>query len=321
MDACQSLPREWIHGTTCPVCGGISLDIERQAAAPDQFVCSTCSSAFEVATNGLHVRLVIAPAAILKQTCGEWMAPASVRRIVYESTAANQGSSQPALLPTHDVDDLLAKATQLHKLGNPIPVVAQTLRRSFGATDEQIAAITGELTAAMERHQRASLNSLMIIFACLVLIGGLLAFFLSPLSASAKLLLGFPAVNTEKNPAGPATEYLDEADLPAPLRALIPQGARLVKPLDVVIKNETPTGATSRCPSTTGEAARLFGGDMQSWTKSDNGWYLITTQPVTIRVPEGMYGGYFVFVHQPEMSNVIGPVVMENVNFVAISCR
>jgi hypothetical protein len=319
MDACQLLPKEWIHGTTCPVCGGINLDIERPTTGPDQFRCNACSTSFEVATNGLHVRLVNAPASIAKQTCGQWLAPAEVRRLVFECTAANQKNSLPAVIAPCDLDELRTKAQQLHKLGNSIPSVALTLRKSFGATDEQVSTITAELTAMDEQHQRAGMTTLLVSFACLVVIGGLIAFFLSPLSANAKQLLGVPVV--DQKPAAAEPSFIDEGNIPAPLRELIPEGARIVKPLDIVVKGEKPRGVDSDCPSSPGEAARLFGSDMKGWTESDNGWYLITTEPATIRVPEGMYGGYFVFSKQPEMRNVIGPAVMENVNFVAISCQ
>jgi hypothetical protein len=178
MDACQYLPKEWIYGTTCPICGSISISIEPQAAGADQFRCNGCASTFEIATDGLHMRMVNAPPHILDQTSGQWLSPAAIRRLTLENLSSSQVSSEGSTVVQCSNEELRAKAFQLHKLGNSIPAIAGTLHRSFGATDEQVQAICSELSADIQQHQRASLNALLLSFGCLVVIGVLLVIFL-----------------------------------------------------------------------------------------------------------------------------------------------
>jgi len=119
----------------------------------------------------------------------------------------------------------------------------------------------------------------------------------------------------------PGDEYLDPAILPAPMQTAIPEGARILKPPPVIIHQQPYTGRTERCPQSAGDAVRLFGGNLKQWTKAMVGWTMISPDPVLVNVPEGMSAGYLIFIERPEFYSVLGPVTIENINFLAISCE
>jgi hypothetical protein len=62
---------------------------------------------------------------------------------------------------------------------------------------------------------------------------------------------------------------------------------------------------------------------MQDWSAGTQGigWIMISLQTQTITVPKDMSAGYLEVSGSPEMSSAIGPVVIQNVNFVAVSCQ
>ena len=97
-----------------------------------------------------------------------------------------------------------------------------------------------------------------------------------------------------------------------------------------VVQTEPPpkpgTGGArpaSRCPTTSNEAADLFGGQASDWTyKADaGGWLMTAITPKTITVPAGMMAGYLQFGSGgANMNQVNGPAKIQNVNFIAITC-
>ena len=138
-----------------------------------------------------------------------------------------------------------------------------------------------------------------------------------------KLVIGLQGAGTRTGvqTAQPGDQFLDQAELPPELKAAVPEGAKILKPPDVVVHKGTRSGNTVHCPASLGDAVRLFGGDVKTWTQSRGGWTMISVAPQTINVPEGMSAGYLVYVTKPEFYSVPGPVTIENLNFLAISCE
>ena len=117
------------------------------------------------------------------------------------------------------------------------------------------------------------------------------------------------------------SQYLDPSILPDPIRAAIPAGAKVLKPPDIIIEKAESTGTRQRCPTSAGEAVRMFGGDLKTWTQVSAGWTLISMDPVTLYIPDGMTVGYLQYISKPEFFSVPGPVRVHNLNFAAISCE
>ncbi len=51
-----------------------------------------------------------------------------------------------------------------------------------------------------------------------------------------------------------------------------------------------------------------------------DGWYTISLSQKSIKVPKNMTAGYFEMAGSPSMESVTGPGVIDNVNFVSVSC-
>jgi hypothetical protein len=87
-----------------------------------------------------------------------------------------------------------------------------------------------------------------------------------------------------------------------------------------------PPGASSGtpipCPATPAQAAALFGGKPETWSKGPNGWIRIDTSgaDATIHIPYGMIGAYFRVGEQLVLVEVPGPALLSQAPSLAISC-
>ena len=113
---------------------------------------------------------------------------------------------------------------------------------------------------------------------------------------------------------------LSPANLPDPLKTLVPVGMTVVNPpTPVVIQGSVNDTATHPCPENAIQAARLFGGSTENWSFKQ-GWMMISKSPAMLRIPAGMSAGYLVFSPSMEMKSVNGPVSIQNIYMVIISC-
>ncbi len=119
-----------------------------------------------------------------------------------------------------------------------------------------------------------------------------------------------------------ATRLANSTGLPAWVATLVPSA---ITAINVPTPNVDPKGPPSApCPATSAQASALFGGPAGSWSfnHQEQGWILILAdRPTSIRIPDGMSGGYLVIGDRLEMRTAQGPATVNNVNFIAVSCQ
>lgn len=232
--------------------------------------------------------------------------------------------------------DLEERCRALLNLGNSPESVQRILTTSLHADDEEAEQIVRRVVEERQKRQAAVLGAtarwILVIAVCL----GLVAFMQASPAAAQRLLIAAGlqearAVETSLSETTPgsepvggvveSSEYLDPGILPEWMRAVIPEGARILKPKPIVVTPLSYGAPRVRCPQSPGEAARLFGGHMKQWQPAMGGWTMISAETVAVTVPEGMTAGYLVYIQRPEFYSVPGPVLIENVNFLAISCE
>jgi len=346
MTVSTHLPRSWASGAVCPVCGDKQLSIDPQIDRADLMVCACCTSAFEVATDGLHVHLVKVPAIFPQKVTEIWYRPGELRELAAQMRLANQEqASSSKSTDILDVDELRRRSLGLSKLGNPPERIRTILLGMPGAQSEDVQVVLRDLEVGKDQHERGVMRWAYALLVGLILIVGLVAFSTSQGVVLADVLqdakdgknplqilsaLFQPRVQTDPDQASAATQapgadtksqFLDTSLLPPVLQTAVPEGVKVLKPPEVVIVPARSTGRVERCPVTVGDAVRLFGGEMKIWTKSRGGWTMISTAPQNVFVPEGMTGGYLVYITKPEFNSVPGPVTIQNLNFLAISCE
>lgn len=317
---------DWLIGMVCPVCGDAHLTIEHELTQPDQMSCNACTTTFEVAQDGETVRLVRYPSHLPAELRNGWFKPSAITRIAYQAVK----QVEPLIAASAPVVDLPVeeRVKKLARLGNPPEKIRAILSRQPGIDIDM-----GQVDAVLATYQKQNKGS-----ATWSLVLGGLVVVLAIVVIAVLLLQSAPPANlaSQANPDNPAalqpgtkatadSPYLDPALLPAPLRTLIPSGMAILKPTPVVVHSlDANTQPTIKCPVSPGQAADVFGGEMEEWTKSDAGgagWYIISTQSRTIHLPKNMTGGYFEFINSPSMNSVVGPAVIENVFFMSISCE
>ena len=309
----SNIPEDWLIGMTCPVCGDTHLVIEREVSQPDLMSCHSCMALFEMSQDGGLIRLVRAPSSLPPNLANQWVKPASVGRLAYEH--AQKTEPVASFVEDLTLEERVIALTRLH---NSPDKVRQVLSRLPGVTTEQIDAAIAKVNPEKGKNNSAWTFILGIGVVILAVAIGV-------------VLLTTPGQGGQEAaaPSAQATatsvNFLNPANLPAPLQTLLPPGVKILQPTPATVRQLNPvTEATTRCPVTPGEAAQTFGGEMKEWTKSTQGgtgWSLISLTPRSIKVPKNMTAGYFVMGSSPAMESVIGPAVIDNVNFVSVSCE
>lgn len=331
LNARTHIPKEWLSGAVCPVCGEKNLMINQLLNQADCMMCASCASSFEIAQDGDHIRLVDGPANLPQQALGNWLKPATLRGLIQKNRIVDTPQIPQNTLPV-DLDSLRSRAQELQRLGNDPAKIQATLSRLPGINPNDLQRVIEEIQAERARKQQKTLQTTMIVITLFVLSICSLFVLMGPtrsVLASALMRTGIikatPTSEQTLAQSLPQTEqnqkYLDKSRLPSPLQTLIPAGANIIEPPDVIVRAEKQTGKKHKCPFSPGEAVLLFGGQLDAWSKANFGWTMISTDPQTIHVPEGMYAGYLVFIEKPEFLNVVGPATIENVNFLSISCE
>ena len=315
-----SIPDDWLIGAICPVSGYPKLTIERYHDQPDQLSCSVCATHYEGAHDGEHVRLRKFSSRLPQDLGERWVKPVEIGaiaiRVRREADAAAQAGQPGGEIP------LALRAQRLAELGNPPQKIREILLRQSGVTPDQVDEV---LTPVKKKVARKGGSVLWVIM--MTMLAGMILVVVSmlilPMLEAKK---DSPMVNgaPSNNNANDQSTFLNPTTLPAPLQTLIPAGMKILQPTPITVKQLDPkTQPQERCPRSPGEAAKLFGGNMKDWSPDTQGfgWIMISLSAQTITIPKAMSAGYLQVSGAPEMASVIGPVVIENVNFVAISCQ
>lgn len=312
------IPDEWAHQGPCPVCDASnSLDVLHLSDAPDQFVCQKCVTAFEVLSKGSKIRLMTLPE-VLKpawmETINRWMSPEDIQRLYKRFVAANQPIHESAkediseLLPETSLTnrEVMFQAAELYQLGNDFENIKLLLFQA-GATHQQVAAAIKRLDQRKQAQYKRRGCALWVMGLVAVLFFGLVAG-----------ILWF--TSRPENTQGEAAETTI-------LDAIIPQFdvGEMVSELAGIPTPQVINGgpAASRCPGNAQQAADLFGGEVSFWSEETGfrAWAMVNTgTPVTIRVPENMVAGYMK-LDSMELISAKGPVTIQNLNFVVITCE
>lgn len=224
-------------------------------------------------------------------------------------------------------EELKRRAAGLLALGNS-PARIRAALEGLGASLDQIDEVMATIETRYKQKEQADSRLLWWLGGAASVLMGLIIF-------AVILLLEQPAAPTTNSNgtvvAGtlPPVQVQAQTLLPGLPPGLIPKEIPSDIPPDfmaatpVVIPNATSNGNAAKCPRSDIEAANVFGGEVEDWeyNSQSNGWSLTNVgSGVTITVPDGMVAGYMTIVDSIEMVSVDGPVTIENVNFIAISC-
>lgn len=311
----EHIPDEWAHRGHCPVCQAKnSLDVLHIAETPDQFVCQSCATAFELQSKGNKIRVMTLPE-VLKpawmDVINRWMTPeesqrlyqryASTERPVPEDDALDQ-------IPETTLSDkaVMLQALELQRLGSNFEKIEMLLFQA-GAAQRQVNGALKRLqqTKAKENQRRGCIMWVMGIAALVIF--GLFAGFLWLTSTSGSPddeINDTEAVDSSFPLFDPAEVMTELAGIPTP---------HVVK---------SGPGIT-QCPGNPSQAAELFSGEPRFWSEEHGfrAWAMVNTgTPSTIRIPQNMVAGYMK-MDSLEMITVQGPATISNLNFIVITCE
>ena len=311
----EHIPDAWAHKGACPVCrASQTLNISHQEDAPDQFVCQQCGVAFEIqSSGGPLIRIKVIPEVlkpVWRDVFDRWMDPADLQ-VLYQRYHAEQlhASSKKADTPAESVlsdHDVMKRVVELKRLGNDNETVGLLLYQA-GATTPQIKAALHRYQNATHQQTKGRSQALGWMVTASVLILILLAGIVWMLYE-----LGFISANSS------ATD--EKADLVA---ELIPVDAFADISVEVTPEGIRGGPKASACPTTSSQAATLFGGNRSYWTyKADShAWMMINDgSPVTVRVPANMFAGYL-NLETMELKTISGSALIRNANIVAVLCE
>jgi hypothetical protein len=349
-----NIPDAWGASAHCPICGACPLNILHPPQSPDEFACPRCGAEFELEQNGSRIWLNALPQDLHKALGSQWVtidevkseveklkqqfeqpakAPVSepaltVANLPPPVSTGNKPAAKPAASaakvpppapPPAPDPELVAQARELYSLGNTVDQIRVIMGRTNRVSSKELDAILEEVTRLdRKKHNRQNRNVIIAVIISLLILSCCLAVAFSFKSFQSNLHLG-------NQPAGQSAaptqgSILNPADLPDPLKTLVPAGMTVVSvPTPLVIQGSVNDSAHYQCPENAIQAARLFGGSTENWSFKQ-GWMLISKTPVTLHVPANMSAGYIVFSPDMEMKSVNGPVTIQNIYMVIISC-
>jgi hypothetical protein len=112
-------------------------------------------------------------------------------------------------------------------------------------------------------------------------------------------------------------------DLAEAIRSTLVPNAASSMGMTTPVVQQLEGGPAGTCPGTPAEAAALFGGRAETWSRGSNGWIRIDTsgEDATIYVPAGMLAMYFKVTDQLLIPvEVEGPATLSGAPGLAISC-
>jgi hypothetical protein len=319
-----SIPDTWGEKAQCPLCATRGLFVHQQPEQPDQLRCPKCRLAFEVENGGARLHVARWPAALeeLDGLTKDWLTVAELRELakkVVSAPATPQTASVPirskseglAPGPERPVkaaisDETIMRVKALRDLGNSEYQVRQILL----GEGKTLAEVQATISAANEmdkkdrsRQQRKLWRSLtatmLALFVCI--------------GSGVLLQSGFSDNKPEiiaNAQASVAPQAADALHLNTPVVQYAPN----------------PPAAASvitGCPGNAEEAAMLFGGKSFNWKSppGSNGWFMIDIeQGNSIYVPSNMTAAYMELGAAINLVEIRGPVTMQDVYYIAISC-
>lgn len=297
------VPDTWAKAH-CPVCGESVLSVVHLPDFPDYFKCANCEVAFDVERGGRLIRLKYIPEELTsldESLRFAWVEAASVRREVEKRVGLDERkklTNVPPPLQALTDEEVLKRAAGMYRLGNAPRTIEASLRYA-GASQEQIQSISVRMKRQAEIDARKQTRK----FLTLAGIAGLLVLFMGG------WLIRSGYFSAEKVSITPPT-FAD--NLPAPVQKLLP----------TTTVSQGGSRAKHDCPTTSEEAARLFGGDASVWAPAQYGtWQMMSVESsAAVFVPARMRAGY-ITNQSLQFSTVNGPAVIYGVNFVTIMCE
>ena len=346
-----TIPDTWAMQAQCPLCNHKPMQAAHAPNAPDEMVCPQCGLSFEIEHGGSRVRLKDLPPQLrpLRDTLSDqWLtmkevsglierkpspplprsaaapsvsAPANVQPAAPASTAEAASPGEPI-----SNEELSDRARKLIALGNsPSKVRSIFAEANFPA--EQIEAVMKEIEAVDRRQRQSASRGVLMMgsaagLALLVFIGLCVYIIRSP---------QFQRPTATPAPTRPPLS-IDPAKILAPFISGGANPGSAPLPQSVLPNSGAPTAAAqqgsgpaaSKCPTSPGDAAALFGGKANEWKPSDQfpgSWIFISTTATTIRIPAKMTGGYVRGGSTIDMIAVSGPTTLTNVNFATVTCE
>ncbi|MDR3577689.1 MAG: hypothetical protein P4L50_27805 [Anaerolineaceae bacterium] len=347
-----TIPVEWGKSAHCPICGTSPLTIIHPYQRPDEFQCAGCGAEFELEQGGSRIWLNILPHNLFQGLAGHWV---SIDEVKAEVQKLNQPlgplveapASDPITYPAPDPNasnpgaiftvpittitpkppapaapdaQLVAQARELYALGNSVSQIRAILGRTKGVKSEELDAILAEVTHLdRKKHNRQTRNLFIAAFVSLIIV----SCFLAVVYATTGTLPMFPKTGQSANSTAVPNpvSIFNLAILPNSMKTLVPSGMTISNPYPpVIIKGSQSDSATYTCPTDASQAADLFGGLKVNWSY-DQGWIMVSKSPANLHVPAGMTAGYIYFSPDMQMKSVNGPVTIQNINMLIISCE
>jgi len=333
----------------CPICNHKPMQAAHSPNAPDEMVCPQCGLSFEIEHGGSRIRLKDLPAQLRplgEYFSDQWMTMKEVSGLIErkpapppQPSAAAPAVSAPAnVLPVAQTaapesaspsepisnEDLLDRARKLIALGNS-PAKVRSIFEEGKFPPEQIDAVMKEIEAVDRQQRQSASRSIWLISS----VGGLALLIFIGLGIYIIRSPQFQRPTATPAPTRPPLS-IDPAKILAPFVSGGAGAAPL--PQNVLPNSGAPTAAAqqgsgpaaSKCPTSPGEAAALFGGKANEWKPSDQfpgSWIFISTTATSIRVPAKMTGGYVRGGATLDMIAVNGPATLTNVNFATVTCE
>jgi transcription elongation factor Elf1 len=307
----RELPDAWA-GRYCPACGEAALKVVHLPEIPDYLICSKCEISFEVDVTGqmLHIKVVPdryeAADAVLYR---KWIEARSLRGIIEKSKRASMPVQEFVAPPPKSMtnQEVWERAQGMYRLGNP-PKKIELFLLQAGATPQQAAGALRALKKRAEQETKKQRSRVLLVagvstFLVMVAFAGWLLF-----SGQYAILFGLATPT-------PAPVGINAGDI----LKLIPSGVRPELPDTTVRMGGV---ASASCPKTQAGAVSTFGGVASLWKVDGQfmSWQMVSIEDShTIRVPPNMSAGY-VDNENFQFSQVYGPAIIYNVNFVAIVC-
>lgn len=341
-----TIPDTWAMQAQCPLCDHKPMQAAHSPNAPDEMVCPQCDLSFEIEHGGSRIRLKDLPAQLrpLRDFLSDqWMtmkevsglierkltfppqpsaaasavsAPANVQPITPPLTA--EAASPSVALSNEELSD---RARKLIALGNS-PSKVRSIFEEGKFPSEQIETVMKEIEAVDRRQRQSASRSVWMIssvagLALLVFIGLGIYVLRSP---------QFQRPTATPAPTRPPLS-IDPAKILAPFvsgAASLPQSLWPNSGAPTAAAQQGSGPAASKCPTSPGVAAALFGGKANEWKPSDQfpgSWIFISTTATSLRIPAKMTGGYVRGGSTIDVIAVNGPATLTNVNFATVTCE
>ena len=297
------IPDAWATAR-CPVCGESVLSITHLPDFPDYFKCANCEVAFDVERGGKLIRLRYIPEELksldesLRFT---WVQAASVRCDVKKRAGIDERKKPTTVPPPPQAltdEEVLRRAKGMYRLGNAPNAIVASLGYA-GASSQQIEAISVRMKRQAEIDARKQTRKLLIA-------AGLAGLIIVSMGTWLVASGYFSAANAVSTPSTFAEQ------LPLPVQKFLPT---------TTVSRGGPQ-TRHKCPTTSEEAAALFGGEASYWAPAQYGTWQMMNIKVSIAVylPAGMTAG-FIKNQTLQFSTVYGPATIQGVNFITIMCE